>query len=420
MGTIHWVGGAAAVAQVWTASIDSVDGTPANNTFSVTIGTVVISVAGVTSAAATAAALVALLNASTDIRVSGVTWSNPSGGDIVGTADVPGVPFSAALTETGAGTGTVTDFAVTTANAGPASAATPANYSGGAIPSASDTLVFKDSNINCCYDLEALSNEVEIIIHQTCTGLIGLKRNQFATSADGATATPGVEEYRPLHLKMPISNLEIGIHVGPGSPSGSARIKIHNSKAGASTTIIHDTNNSGESQTPAVHLKADHANADVFIKGCPGGVGLAVDKPGETATFGDIRVAAGAQDQLFIGDGATYTNLEGKSGVVLADAAATVTKVENNGADITLQGSYLVTTIETNGGQTYPNNVGAGNVSATTVNANAGEIDTTRSQRSRTFTTVNMGPDATIIYDSAHLTMTTFNQPTGLRELSSS
>ena len=97
MATKYWLGVADAVAQVGTASIDSVDGTPANNTFTVTIGGVAISAVGDTDVATTATALRASLNASTHPYFAAITWSGGTG-DIIGTADTAGAPFVAALT----------------------------------------------------------------------------------------------------------------------------------------------------------------------------------------------------------------------------------------------------------------------------------------------------------------------------------
>ena len=103
MTTLYWLGTADAVVQIGTASIDSVDATPANNLFIVTIGGVAISTLGDTNVATTAAALVVLLEASTHPYFTAITWTNPSAGNIVATADTAGIPFIAALTETGVG-----------------------------------------------------------------------------------------------------------------------------------------------------------------------------------------------------------------------------------------------------------------------------------------------------------------------------
>ena len=73
MATLYWRGDATAVAQVHTASIDSVDGTPANNTFTVTIGGVAIDAVGDTDVATTATNLRASLNASTHPYFAAIT-----------------------------------------------------------------------------------------------------------------------------------------------------------------------------------------------------------------------------------------------------------------------------------------------------------------------------------------------------------
>ena len=89
MAQVNWRGGTTAVAQVDTASIDSVDGTPANNTFFVTIGGVVISAVGDTDVATSATNLRASLNASVHPFFAAITWSG-STGDIIGTSRRPG------------------------------------------------------------------------------------------------------------------------------------------------------------------------------------------------------------------------------------------------------------------------------------------------------------------------------------------
>lgn len=108
---------AAAVAQVSTGVIGGLDATPANNSFTVTIGGIAITVPGDTDVATTAAALRSALNASKHPNFAVITWSG-TGGNIIGTADQAGIPFTARLTKNGTGSATVTDFVLTTANAG--------------------------------------------------------------------------------------------------------------------------------------------------------------------------------------------------------------------------------------------------------------------------------------------------------------
>ena len=94
------------------ALIVSVDATPSDNTFTVTIGAQVVSVAGDTDVGTTTAALVTALNASVLSNFAEVTWSDEGSGIIGAFVDAGGAPFSATLSVTGAGSGSVTDFTV--------------------------------------------------------------------------------------------------------------------------------------------------------------------------------------------------------------------------------------------------------------------------------------------------------------------
>ena len=74
----------------------------------------------------------------------------------------------------------------------------------------------------------------------------------------------------------------------------------------ASVLTVLGTNTAADGNLPAVQYKAAHANADVFVRDAPGGFGIAVDAPGETATVGDVNVsAADTQTRVQIGGGVT-------------------------------------------------------------------------------------------------------------------
>ncbi|MCP5017114.1 MAG: hypothetical protein GY938_17860, partial [Ketobacter sp.] len=241
MATKFWLGIADTVAQVHTASIDSVDGTPADNTFTVTIGGVAISAVGDTDVATTATALRASLNASTHPYFTGITWSGTAG-DIIGTSDTAGIPFVAALTETGVGSGAVTDFAVTTASSGPNDWGAGDNWSDGSIPGNGDTVIFRENSVNVCWGLDQNAVTInDLFIEKSYTGKIGLDRSVLVTSADGETTVTTKPEYRDHYLKIDYDVLEIGKHVGAGNPTGSGRIKIDNQYTGVSTSTIFGT-----------------------------------------------------------------------------------------------------------------------------------------------------------------------------------
>jgi hypothetical protein len=423
MSTLYWIGGAPAVAQVWTASIDTVDGTPANNDFIVTIGTESVSTTGDTDVTTTATALAVALNASTHPYFAAITWTS-SVGDIIGTADVLGSPFIAALTETGAGSATVTDFAETTANAGPNSAATPGNYSSGALPVATDILVVKDNAVPIAYDLEALTAVTLAVFRHdlSATGAVGLVATSFATEVDGtvsdvtivgaAPLASVVAEYRPRYLKIGWDAAELGQHLGPGSPAGTPRLKLNNPKAGASDTTVYGTNANGESQRPAVMLLAAHASADFSVRACPGGVGFAVDVPGETATIGDLNILTpNGSNQVILERGVTYTSITQDGGTASVVSAVAATTHTINGGLLIDDGQHAVTTVTVNGGTAVLNNKPAAGDAVVTLNVeDGGEVDLQQSNIARTFTTVNWNGGS--ILDNAAVTKTTLNLPT--------
>ena len=189
MGTINYfLGSADAVAQVATGSIDTVDGTPANNTFIVTIGGVAVSVVGDTDVATTATNLRTALNASTHPYFEAITWSG-SAGDIIGTADAAGAPFIAALTETGAGTGTVTDFAATTASSGPNHWDTAVNWSLAVVPVNTDDVRIRDSDVTIAWGLA-----------QSAVTLDTMKVDRSYTGRVGSPRIPSQKVVTPLRL----------------------------------------------------------------------------------------------------------------------------------------------------------------------------------------------------------------------------
>jgi len=419
MATIHFIGGATAVAQVWTGVITAVDATPANNTFTVTIGGIAVTVTGVTSVAATATALRSALNASTHPYFSSITWSGTAG-DIIGTGDVAGVPFIAALTKAGAGTGTVTDFAVTTACAGPSHWSTAANWSGGAVPVDADNVIIANISQNICYGLsQSAINLGYLRIEQTYTGKIGLPSFKFATTGtDAEVFNTSFPEYREQYLDIDFDTCDIGQHFGTGAPSGSRRIKIKNSTTNASVITVHNTGSAPEETgMTAVQLITSHADHDVYVRGARAGVGIATGKPGETATVGTVAVSAeDTQTQVIIGPGTTITDFSQNGGNNQLQAAATITSVLVNDGILTLDGDYTITTLTVNGGTVYDNHKKTSGNAVTTATINGGSVDLSGSSEPRTWATVN--PDGgSIKADFAVVTFTAIDEPSGLKSI---
>lgn len=415
MATKYWIGNSTAVAQVASGTIDSVDATPANNTFTVTIGGVAISAVGDTDVATTATNLRASLNASTHPYFSTITWSGAAG-TITGTADTAGVPFTAALTETGAGTGSVTDFSDTTASTGPCHWDDADNWNGGTAPVAADNLVIENSSGNICYGLNDTTDYGDVKIKKSFTGKIGLDITVFSTAADGTSPDTTKPEYREDYLVIGADRIEIGEAPSIGSPAGSSRIKIDNDKAGASNLIVLDTSTSADGTLPAMRYKAANASADVFVR--KGLVGIAVDDPTATTTVGDVVCSASStQTKMQIGEGVTLTNFTQDGGSNLLKAAATITKVEVNGGVLVTEGDYTVTTLEQNAGTTTANHIKTAGTEITTCNLKGGTLDMTGSNEARTIGTLN--PDGgTLKMDDAIVTVSTWNEPSGLKTIS--
>ena len=385
MATIYWLGGATAVAQVDTASIDTLDATPANTTYTITVGDASVSTPGNSTVAQTATDLVALANGNTvGAHMSVITFAVPSGANITATADVAGVEFVATLSATG-GNGTVTNFAATTASAGPADVSTLANYSTGALPTSSDTLILRDTTGNLAYNLDAIGNAAAVVIEQTYTGRIGLATTEFARDSTGGNTTT-VREYREDYLTGNFAAVTIGAHTGTGSPTGSTRVKIASTAtaAGSNVHVVNSASSSAEANLPAVRLLGSSANLDVFIDAAPGGVGIASDRPDETATVGDVYVT-GSQAVAIIGAGTTLTTYTQAAGTgAIAGSASTVTTVKTTGGSLDISGDFTITALNVEGGTVTDSHIKTSGNAVTTATVIDGTLDLQASDAART------------------------------------
>lgn len=415
MATKYFLGTADAAAQVSTGSIDSVDGTPANNTFTVTIGGYAISAVGDTDVATTAAALVASLNASTHPYFAAITWTNPSAGNITGTADTAGVPFIAALTETGAGTGAVTDFSDDTANSGPNDWGTGANWSDGSIPANSDTVIIQDTAVNILWGLDQNGVDLtKLTIAKSYTGKIGLDYRVFTTSGALATSTLATE-YRQTYLKIGITTLNIGENFGQDNPAGSSRIMVDLDTTQSTVNVFGTASSSSETGRAAVRLLGNHASNELYVRSGQGGVGVATGEPNETSTFSLVSISdQGSSSKVHIGAGVTLTTFKQDGGInVMERSSGTLTTCTVNGGTLQCEGSFVITTTNVNGGTLTSNHI-SGTVPHTTLNINnGGTVVGTNNNDARTWTTVNLDNGATLISDSDVVTITTLNEPSG-------
>ncbi len=409
MATKYWLGTAPAVAQIATATFGVYD---VATTRKITINGLTISAvdSGSTLTAALTA-LAVLLNASTHPYFSYITWSS-NATQIIGTADVAGTPFTFVGAVSG-GTGTVTNaYTISTVSSGPNDWSTLANWSDGALPADTDTVIFKDSSISVAWGLALTSIEPTLLrIDKTYTGRIGLSRD-FATTADGGSTVTTAAEYRAQYLTIGPTTLQIGQNFSASAASGSGRIKI-DLGTDASTVVIYDTAAApSEVGQTAVQLLANNNTTDIFVRSAPGGVGIAIG-PGETTTIRTVSISdTSTASKVFCGPGTTLTTWSQNGGTNFISPAATVTTVTCNGGSLIIEGSSAITTVSCTGGTVISNTTGT--ITTATVNGTSAIFDFLQSNQARTVTTFN-GTKGTLKVDLSVVTLTNKVTPPSVR-----
>jgi len=391
--TRKWKGGAAAVAGVqsylfggtWEAT-DYVTLVVGDKTLTVVAGSTTISTIVDTIVTAWNA-----LSATYYPEFSRITASRSSNSLIL-TADDPGVPFTCTITpfETGGGAaddqeiegaGTATTGTADTTSAGPNDFSTAANWSGGAVPTTGDDVIFENSSIDCLYGLaQSGSTLTSLTIYQNYTGKIGLPERNAS----------GYAEYRTTYLTISATNIRIG--EGPGS--GSGRIKI-NVGSVACTLNVFNTGATAEVGLAAVLWKGTSASNAVNVN--KGTVDVAI-LAGETADVsGGLKVGFVSNKQgdstVRCGTGVTFNAVVQNGGALETHSnisSVTCTDGEHN----ILAGAISALVIR--GGIVRYNSTGTlgGNPSV----SGSGLLDFSQDQRAKTVTNPIevYGPDARV------------------------
>ena len=412
MATRYWLGTATAVAQVTTVQITAYD---AATTYTITVGsgdrTHAVSVVGNTDVNTTASDLDAAWDAATHPYCTGVT-ATVSTDTVTLTADTAGVPFTVASSVTG-GTGTIGAATTSTASAGPSDWSTADNWSDGTVPVSTDDVIVADSANDIAYGLaQSAVTLASLRVRKSFTGRIGLRQLEFATTVDGRTTDSSKPEYRTDYLDIGADVIDIGEDFGPTNPAGSGRIKVDNAKAGASTLTVHDTaQTSADTGLPSVRYLAAHADADVYVRAAPSSFGIAVDKPDETATVGDVSVSAeNTLSFVEVGSGTTITSFSQKGGRNVLEAANNPTTVTVEGGILTTEGDYGITTLNSYDGLCNMNHVRSSGDEVTTCNLDGGEVNAQGSTQAQTIATVNLTRGR--LRGNSSLAITTLNEPT--------
>jgi hypothetical protein len=196
MSVVTYIGAAASESQVTTATVGS---STSGQIFTLVTGNAVevatYTAGGSDTTATIAAALLAAAQANTAPELIGIEFAEGSAANIVEATGAPnGQPFT--LTNTGS-TGTLTMS--TTAPSSPNDVSIGANYSTGALPTASSTLILEDTEVDLLWNLSALTNAITVIRRSSYTGTIGLPD----------VNTNGYPEYRPTHLSLNATSILI-------------------------------------------------------------------------------------------------------------------------------------------------------------------------------------------------------------------
>jgi hypothetical protein len=383
MATVRYVGGAVTTAQVDTRTLAAPS---IGSTYTVTAGSGSFTyTAASTTVATEAAALVAAFNKTAVPQLAELVAANPSGGVITFTARTPGLPFTAAYTTGGAGSPTFAG-STTTANSSPSDMALAANYSGGALPSAGDTLVFDGASPAALYSVDALAAVAlaGVTLAGSYTGgsvgLLGLAD----VRGSGSKAYP---EYRARYFKLGGTGA-VTVTIGDTTGTGPSRVCV-DAQAALPAVTVRGTGSPADAGQKAVRLKGGGATASLNVfKGSVAVAGGA----GDAATLATLQVGyqtnVGGDADVLLGSGCTLTTVVQDGGKVVCNAPGTT--YTKNAGTLTLNhaGTWTTYTDNSVGGSTVWR--GKGTITTPAVNR-SGKVD--RSQEISK-ATINLGAGA--------------------------
>lgn len=385
MATITWVGKAAAVADVWTATVGGT--LEVGDKFKLTVNGKTLSVSCTTTSTSTTATEIATawnaLDSALYPEFAEVTAA-ANGSTVVLTRDDEGVPFvvSAETTESDGSSADSQTFGVTntTAATGPKFWSAAANWSGGSVPTTGDTVYIQGTDAQIRYGLDQSAVTLAALyIDADFTGEIGLREVNEDASAS-------YYEYRDQYLRVGATSLFIG-RGGSGQGSGLLRI---NTGSAQTDVQVYRTDSSAVTDAPACWWKGTHSSNTVTV--LRGDVGAAV-RGGEVANVATFKTGFETGEEtdstVLISGGVTLTTLTMQGGTVLLGCAATT--VTKNGGSLETYGTGAITTLSNWGGALVARSSG------TITNLyNAGAADFGRDMRAKTVSNASAYPGASI------------------------
>tara|TARA_R100000664_G_scaffold34243_1_gene55663 strand:+ start:18473 stop:19765 length:1293 start_codon:yes stop_codon:yes gene_type:complete len=334
MATRTWTGNALPIAQItkWV-----IDGTwAAGDKFTMTINSKDVTVATTSATISTVASEIATaLGESTVNEFQSISWTSTST-QVVGTALVAGVPFTAsARAYESDGTtpgvnhtvdGANTDQAGTTSTAatGPNFADNADNWSAKTLPVDDDTIVFENSSVDVLYGLANSSvTPAEIHFKASYTGRVGLPAYDSA----------GDLQYRDRYLQYGVSgdSTNIKVFVGHGTGAGSSRINLDVGSSQATVTVVKTAEAPLGEQS--FNFKGTHSSNVLTVNA--GRVGIAA-WDGEASTIATLKIGYNESvifdATVFSGDAVTLGAVDMSGGTFIAQTNITTLTMTNGNA----------------------------------------------------------------------------------------
>jgi hypothetical protein len=246
-----------------------------------------------------------------------------------------------------------------------------ANWSGGAVPVASDDVYFKDSSIDCRYGLDQSSITLSSLhVDSSYTGHIGLPRY-----------TGDYYEYRDTMLQVSATN----VYIGEGDGTGSAMIKLDTGTN--QTDVLVQRTATGEEAEGAFIFAGTHASNVLSVQ--RGRVGVATEEPGQDTTLATLRIGyVDSQDTdsaVVCGDGVSQLTTINQTGGSL-DVGSNLGTLTQRGGESTIRGSATVTTLDAKGTVYYTS---SGTMTTAKIRA-GGVLSFDRDARDRTVTSCTL------------------------------
>lgn len=353
MATLTWLGNAAAVKQIDTVTVANT--WTAADTATLTINTkdLVVTIGADVTPAQVATAIRDAWNATSRLDSEGATdaTSNFGGQEfgeyseveasidpdadtvVIFTAIQAGVPFTLAVTETTAGTGTATE-ATTQAATGKHHWNNGDNWSSGSAPASDDIVVFRDSDVSCLYGLPNATLEVTFNVYQSYTGSIGLP------AINRSNQSKQYAEYRQRYVRLDDagggSNIAHRFGIGKDG-TGSPLINLKHITLPC-TVVVYNTGTPQIAGTKALNICCGNNTSTISIlagsvdfstqDGTSAAFALATQTGGDSRCIegmnaaSDVRVRGGAMllgdtsglSAIFVGPG--VLRIEGQVGTI--------------------------------------------------------------------------------------------------------